>query len=268
MDEESSLINLIENITPASQTLYNYLNSQDIAKLSLTSKQTKDILNTYISNNNSKFIKDQIYNIYLDSLCYLMYSLVMTYTINEDFIVSLNGNNDTGIGFVLSQSMVGQRYNIDIYINNSSNNRNLVEYVDEYLKSFNMLDKPQFNEFEEDDVSYHISTDLNLYEFTYFIKNFKPFQEEKTTFYYDDVGNAQLDTNEAFEKNMDLLDYYLSIKNVFHPTKSDLIYLLNMLNVKIDLSLSSEQYVLKDLALKYNYLFKNRDFINFINNTL
>ncbi len=270
MEQNSSLVDLLENINPASQNLYNYLESQDIDRLSSTSKTTKSIINTYIRNNNNKFIRDIIYNIYFDSLCYLIDSLLTKYKMREDedggFMFSLEGG-DVSLNF---DSTDRGRRDISITVLNSSNNRDTINKVINYLAIFDNVIKRDEYDIDEDDKLYiTMYKTLDLYYFTYFVKNFKIFDNKIIKLNYDSFTFYEYRNDEIFLKNEEIIEYYVNISNIFNPTKNELIKFISMININIDNNvLTSENDVLLDLAVKYNYLFKNKDVINFLRNVL
>ncbi len=291
MNNESSLVNLLSNATPASRTLYNYLDTFDIQALSSTSKTAKNIIDSYTYDNNNyndKFIKDQIYNVYLDSLCQLMYSVVTVYRyqINNAFtFFSKQTSKDEQLRVGLYSSNITieiipkvKLYEYEIIISINSSDTKLTKYINNYLSFLDI--KSTINE-DEEKIVYSINEtesgheNLNLYKFTYFIKNFKPVRDNIVTFRYNALYNNvhldDLDYRETINllRDGDLLYMYKDIEDVFHPTKYNILDILDYISLIGDMfSRYNPTNVQTDLGLKYNYLFKNKDFINFIKNIL
>lgn len=216
--------------------------------------------------------RDQIYNIYLDSLCQLIYSVVLVYPYqkidNKQIYIGLY-NRYVILSFIKELNFDDYTIRVVIYPNDIKR----IKYVKDYLQMLNLKSHIVKDEMVTYIMYLSENKSLNLYKFTYFIKNLIHFQDYKVKLsYYDSDTNKRINLNnmeaDRLYKDGYLLNLYKNIDDVFHPTKYDIINILDYIGSAVGLFSENESNVQNDLALKYSYLFKNKDFINFLRNIL
>ncbi len=131
---------IFENITPISQNIYKQLNVKDIANIQSTSKNLYSYLKSYTKRNNSNFIRNQVYNIYIKTLYFLIYLTVNRYDYSG---FSILDEEDIDFKFrPLQSTFFTQSYDnglaIVIEINNRSKHTMYINDILNYLKKLNI----------------------------------------------------------------------------------------------------------------------------------
>ncbi len=255
-EDESTFINLMGNFNPASRRVYDYLTSKDIANLRLTSNDTRNIISSYILNNNNDFIKNQIYNVYIECLSYLIFSLLYKNKVNTDFTIHINSNN-------VYITMVDD---LTIFIEIENNKNEYINSIEKMLKTLYLNYDIEYNNDKSLRTYIFKITDDNI-KLTYLISNLNLIADEKYTLDFQYEENQDYKTyviyNYNLQSNQNIIRFFEQIPDLLNPTKMELIKLLKLINIDFNKN-NVKNNIVYDLGLKFKYLFKNKDVLNFL----
>ncbi len=251
-----------ESVNPVSQTIYQYLDLNDIANIQKTTKNLDSYLKSYIKFNNDNFIKIQVYNIYIKALYLSIYQTLKYY---DNSTCSIMRDRDFLIDF---RFLKDDRADVEVQINNSSNN-NYVKTVSKYLDDLNINYNVDYDK-DADNTFIIFDSPKGMDEFYYFMLKFPILPSRNNQRQTDEIHKYTFlysfdqDTDDS-DGDSELNDIYAKVKDLFNPNKDDLIKLLKTLQYK-----NTDESVFKDVKIRFVNFYENtdKDFLKFIYNNL